>query len=77
MIERFTRLDAKTLLYQFTVEDSSTWTRPWSGEYVWAWSEQPLYEYACHEANYSLEGILKGARRQDADGSAGNVGRPR
>ena len=77
VIERFTRLDAKTLLYQFTVEDSTTWTRPWSGEYVWAWSEQPLYEYACHEANYSLEGILKGARRQDADGSAGNVGRPR
>jgi hypothetical protein len=69
VIERFTRLDAKTLLYQFTVDDPTTWTRPWSGEYTWAWSDQPIYEYACHEANYSLEGILKGARRQDAEGS--------
>ena len=65
VVERFTRLDARTLLYQFTVEDPTTWTRPWSGEYTWAWSEQPVYEYACHEGNYSLEGILKGARRQD------------
>jgi hypothetical protein len=63
--ERFTRLDATTLLYRFTVEDPSAWTRPWSGEYTWAWSDQPVYEYACHEGNYSLEGILKGGRRQD------------
>jgi hypothetical protein len=64
--ERFTRLDDKTLLYRFTVEDPATWSAPWSGEYTWAWSDQPVYEYACHEANYSLEGILKGARIQEA-----------
>jgi hypothetical protein len=69
VVERFTRLDAKTLLYQFTAEDPATWTRPWSAEYTWASSDQLLYEYACHEANYSLEGILKGARRRDAEDS--------
>src|SRR5205814_4450692 len=54
VIERFTRVDGTPLLYQFTVEDPTTWTRPWSAEYTWAWSEQPPYEYACHEGNYSL-----------------------
>ena len=77
VVERFTRLDARTLLYQFTVDDPTAWTRPWSGEYTWAWSDQPLYEYACHEANYSLEGILRGARRQEAEEPARPPGRPR
>jgi hypothetical protein len=65
--ERFTRTDEKTLLYQFTIEDPATWTQPWSGEYTWAWSEEPLYEYACHEHNYSLQGILGGARVREAE----------
>jgi hypothetical protein len=65
--ERFRRVDDKTLLYQFTVEDPTTWTRSWSGEYTWAWSDQPIYEYACHEGNYALEDILKGARLDDAE----------
>jgi hypothetical protein len=65
--ERFTRVDDKTLLYRFTVEDPSTWERPWTGEYPWVASSEPLYEYACHEGNYSLESILKGARLDEAD----------
>jgi hypothetical protein len=67
--ERLTRTDERTILYQFTVEDPSTWVRPWSGEYTWLATDEPLYEYACHEANYSLQGILKGERLLDAERS--------
>jgi hypothetical protein len=60
--ERFTRTDPKTLLYRFTVEDPSTWDRPWTGEYTWPSTDEQIYEYACHEGNYALENILRGAR---------------
>jgi hypothetical protein len=62
VIERFTRVAPDTILYRFTVEDPSTWVRPWSGEMVMRRFEGPLYEYACHEGNYGLENILAGAR---------------
>ena len=62
VVERFSRLDQDTLLYQFTVEDPTVWTAPWSGEYVWPATDSRVYEYACHEANYSFGGILRGAR---------------
>ncbi len=68
--ERFTRVDEKTLLYQFTVEDPNTWTSPWSGEYPWTWSDEPIYEYACHEGNRAIEIILKGARLREAEAGA-------
>ena len=67
VVERFTRIDVETLLYQFTVDDPTVWTAPWSGEYVWPASENKVYEYACHEANYSFGGILRGARLLEAD----------
>ena len=67
VVERFTRIDKDTLLYQFTVEDPTIWTEPWSGEYVWPASGQRVYEYACHEANYSFAGILRGARTLEAE----------
>jgi hypothetical protein len=67
VVERFTRVDPKTLLYRFTVEDPSTWDRPWSGEYPWVATDEHLYEYACHEANYSLVNVLRGARAKEAD----------
>ena len=67
VVERFSRIDAETLLYQFTVDDPTVWTAPWSGEYVWPASKNRVYEYACHEANYSFGGILRGARVLEAD----------
>ncbi|MBY0502886.1 MAG: hypothetical protein K2X03_03185 [Bryobacteraceae bacterium] len=70
VIERFTRIDAKTLRYKFTVEDPTVWTQPWTGEYIWPATDARLYEYACHEGNYSFAGILRGARRLEAEAIA-------
>lgn len=70
VIERFTRVSENALLYQFTVEDPTVWTAPWSGEYPWIVTDDPMYEYACHEANYSFEGILRGARLLEAEAAA-------
>ena len=67
VVERFTHIDEDNLLYQFTVEDPTVWTAPWSGEFVWPASDDRVYEYACHEANYSFGGILRGARILEAD----------
>jgi hypothetical protein len=67
VVERFTRIDGKSLLYRFTVEDPSTWTTPWTGEYVWPATSDLMYEYACHEANYALADILRGARAKEAE----------
>jgi hypothetical protein len=68
--ERFTRIDPATILYKFTVEDPATWDRPWSGEYPWLLTDEPIYEYACHEGNYALSGVLKGARLLEKEASA-------
>jgi hypothetical protein len=62
VIERFTPVDRDTVRYQFTVEDPSTWTAPWSGEYPMKRSEDKLYEYACHEGNYGIRNILSAQR---------------
>jgi hypothetical protein len=67
VVERFTRVDADNLLYQFTIEDADTWASAWSGEYVWPRTDDPVYEYACHENNYALEGILRGARFRESE----------
>jgi len=65
--ERLTRADADTLVYRFTVDDPKTWTRPWTAEYAWVRSDQPVLEYACHEANYALGGILRGERVREKE----------
>lgn len=62
--ERFKRVGPDRLLYQFTVEDPATWAQPWSGEYEFG-TANGLFEYACHEGNYGLEGILAGARNDE------------
>ncbi len=59
--ERISRIDENTLRYQFTVNDPN-WVEPWSGEYPWPATEEKVFEYACHEGNYALGGILRGAR---------------
>lgn len=70
VVERFTRVDDKTLLYKFTVEDPDTWDRPWSGEYPWVASDENIYEYACHEGNHSLGYMLSGARAREKEEGA-------
>ncbi len=67
VVERISRIDENSLLYGFTVDDPTVWTAPWSGEYVWSASDSRVYEYACHEANYSFGGILRGARTLEAE----------
>jgi len=62
LVERFTRTDANTLLYEFTVEDPSMWTKPWTAVIPMSKSEEPMYEFACHEGNHAMAGILGGAR---------------
>jgi hypothetical protein len=66
IIERFTRQDAETLRYEITVNDPDTYARPWSLMVPLHHSSKPVYEYACHEGNYSLAGILAGARADEA-----------
>ncbi len=66
--ERFTRTDQDTILYQFTVEDPENYSQPWSGELPMNKTNDSVYEYACHEGNYALPGILAGARRAESDG---------
>jgi len=66
VIERLTRASDNTVLYQFTVEDPSTWAKPWSAEVTWEKINNPIYEYACQEGNYGLANILSGARSDEA-----------
>ena len=68
VVERFTRVDEGTLLYQFTVDDPQTFARPWSGEIPMKKVDGPLFEYACHEGNFSMENILGIARDEEKAG---------
>ncbi|HEY6344242.1 MAG TPA: hypothetical protein VIY49_22340 [Bryobacteraceae bacterium] len=70
VIERLTRTSGDTILYQFTVDDPTTWAKPWSGEVSWEKINSPIYEYACQEGNYGLPNILSGARATEKE-SAG------
>jgi hypothetical protein len=65
--ERFTRTSPDVMLYKFTVEDPSTFTAPFSGELPFNHIDEPIYEYACHEGNYALPGILAGARQEEKE----------
>jgi hypothetical protein len=70
--ERFTRVAPKRVRYQFIVEDPTVWDTPWGGEYEFSPSTGTgiIYEYACHEGNYALEGILSGARADEVASAA-------
>jgi hypothetical protein len=65
LIERFTRTDADTLIYEFTVDDPATFTRPWTASIPMNKTKGPIFEYACHEGNYGLTGMLSAARAQE------------
>jgi hypothetical protein len=67
LVERLTRVDADTLLYEFRVEDPTTWTRPWAASVPMKKTSEPIYEYACHEGNYALPNILSGARAHERE----------
>jgi len=67
VVERFTRVDAKTLKYQFTIDDPKTWTKAWTGEYTWPATNERVFEYACHEGNYAMGNILRGARLRERE----------
>jgi hypothetical protein len=70
--ERFTRIAKDELLYQFKVEDPVHYTQAWTGEYSFRPAKGAIYEYACHEGNYAMEGILRGARMDEAAAKGGN-----
>jgi len=76
VVERFTRVSTDKINYQFTVDDPNTWTRPWSAEIPMLATNGPLYEYACHEANYGLVDILRGARFTERSATQGAAPAP-
>lgn len=65
IVEKFTRVDPDVLLYEYTVDDPTTWTKPWTAQIPMRKSDLPIYEYACHEGNYGMFGLLSGARAVD------------
>jgi hypothetical protein len=70
LVERFTRVDDNTLKYEFTVSDPHSYTKPWTAMVPLVRMEEPLFEYACHEGNYSLTNILAGQRAKEKAGSS-------
>jgi hypothetical protein len=70
VVERFRRIDADTLLYEFTVTDPTIWTKPWSGSMTMEKTTDRMFEFACHEGNYGLAGILAGTRADEKAAAA-------
>ena len=62
LVERFTRIDPETILYEFTVSDPQSFARTWTAQIPMQKTEETIYEYACHEGNYSMFTTLSGAR---------------
>ena len=67
VVERFTRTDANTISYRFTVIDPDTWSAPWSADIPFKATNERMFEYACHEGNYALANILRGARVEEKE----------
>ena len=70
VVERFTRTEPDTLLYEFTVDDPQSFTRKWTAQIPMTKTQEPIFEYACHEGNISMIGILAGARADEAKEAA-------
>jgi hypothetical protein len=71
VIERFRRVDGNTLSYQVTVEDPDTWVAPWTADIPFSATADRMFEFACHEANYSLGNSLRGSRTEEQEALAG------
>ena len=71
LVERFTRVGPDELHYEFTVSDPTVWTAPWTALMQWRRTDEPIFEYACHEGNIGMEGILAGARADEAKAAGG------
>ena len=69
LVERFTRVADDEMHYEFTVSDSTTWEQPWTAVVPWKRTTDPMFEYACHEGNIGMEGILAGARSEEVSSS--------
>jgi hypothetical protein len=65
LTERFTRTGANALAYEFTVDDPTVWTKPWTAMVPWTPALGTIYEYACHEGNYSIANMLSAARAEE------------
>ena len=76
VVERFTRVGKNRVHYRFTVEDPTLWDKPWGGEYEFSPLQGVIYEYACHEGNYALPGILAGARAEEAEKAKAVMAKP-
>jgi len=72
LIERFTLTDPNTLMYQFIVDDPSTWTKPWTAEFPMTKTDEKIYEFACHEGNEAMGGVLRGARAEEKRAAQGH-----
>lgn len=77
LIERFRRTGPDTLMYEFTVDDPESFTKPWTARYPLTKTNDLIYEYACHEGNYGLEGSLAGARAEEKAAAASANSRPK
>ena len=79
LTERFTRLDNDRMYYEFTINDPTVWTKPWTARLPMTRTDKSLYEYACHEGNHDFGFILSGARNLEKDAAAktGSPGNPR
>ena len=71
VVERFTRVDAKTLRYRVTVEDPDTWETSWTAEWPFRATDDPIFSVECHEGNYAIENFLRGARADERRAEAG------
>jgi hypothetical protein len=76
LIEKFTLADPQTLMYEYTVDDPTTWTKPWTVQLPMRKSQEQIYEYACHEGNYGMSGLLRGARTVEKDAATQTSSRP-
>jgi hypothetical protein len=74
VVERFTRTGPESLKYEITINDPGTWSKPWSIMLPLKASPNPIYEYACHEGNIGLQGILAGARAEEKAAAAAGAG---